>query len=83
MAKEELEKKSFENLIWFYQEELSQITEGTRATELFPKGLRRRLLDLGVLVYRRGRSGLRYILSATAQELLQALVSGTPTPAGP
>jgi hypothetical protein len=83
MAKEELEKKSFENLIWFYQVELSQITEGTRATELFPKGLRRRLLDLGVLVYRRGRSGLRYILSATAQELLQTLGSGAPTPAGP
>ena len=83
MAKEELEKQSFENLIWFYQEELSQITEGTRATELFPKGLRRRLLDLGVLVYRRGRSGLRYILSATARELLQTLASGAPSPAGP
>lgn len=79
MAKE-LEKRSFENLVWFYRDELSQITEGTRATEIFPKGLRRRLLGLGVLVYRRGRSGLRYILSATAQELLQTL---TPTPAGP
>ena len=82
MAKE-LEKRSFENIIWFYRDELSQITEGTRATEIFPKGLRRRLLDLGVLVYRRGRSGLRYILSATAQELLQTLAPGSPTPAGP
>ncbi len=82
MAKE-MEKRSFENIIWFYRDELSQITEGTRATEVFPKGLRRRLLDLGVLVYRRGRSGLRYILSATAKELLQTLASGTPTPAGP
>jgi hypothetical protein len=82
MAKE-LEKRSFENIIWFYRDELSQITEGTRATEIFPKGLRRRLLGLGVLVYRRGRSGLRYILSATAQELLQTLASGSPTPAGP
>ncbi len=82
MAKE-MEKRSFENIIWFYRDELSQITEGTRATEIFPKGLRRRLLDLGVLVYRRGRSGLRYILSATAQEFLQTLASGTPTPAGP
>ena len=82
MAKE-LEKKSFENIVWFYRDELSQITEGTRATEIFPKGLRRRLLGLGVLVYRRGRSGLRYILSATALELLQTLASGAPTPAGP
>jgi hypothetical protein len=82
MAKE-LEKKSFENIIWFYRDELSQITEGTRATEIFPKGLRRRLLGLGVLVYRRGRSGLRYILSATAQELLQTLVPSASTPAGP
>ena len=79
MAKE-LEKRSFENIIWFYRDELSQITEGTRATEIFPKGLRRRLLGFGVLVYRRGRSGLRYILSATAQELLQNLGSGAPTP---
>lgn len=78
-----MEKRSFENIIWFYRDELSQITEGTRATEIFPKGLRRRLLDLGVLVYRRGRSGLRYILSATAQELLQTLAPGSPTPAGP
>ncbi len=82
MAKE-LEKKSFENIIWFYRDELSQITEGTRATEIFPKGLRRRPLGLGVLVYRRGRSGLRYILSATAQELLQTLVPSASTPAGP
>ena len=78
-----MEKKSFENIVWFYRDELSQITEGTRATEIFPKGLRRRLLGLGVLVYRRGRSGLRYILSATAQELLQTLASSAPTPAGP
>jgi len=82
MAKE-LDKRSFENLVWFYRDELSQITEGTRATELFPKGLRHRLLDFGVLVYRKGRSGLRYILSATAQELLQTLASGAPPPAGP
>jgi hypothetical protein len=82
MAKE-LEKKSFENIIWFYRDELFQITEGTRATEIFPKGLRRRLLGLGVLVYRRGRSGLRYILSATAQELLQTLVPSASTSAGP
>ncbi len=83
MAKEEMDKRSFENIVWFYRDELAQVTEGTRATELFPKGLRRRLLGLGVLVYRRGRSGLRYILSATAQELLQTLASGAPTPAGP
>jgi hypothetical protein len=81
MAKEELEKRTFENMVWFYRDELEQITEGTRATELFPKGLRRRLLDIGVLVYKRGRSGLRYILSNTAQELLRTL--STPTPTGP
>lgn len=83
MAKEELEKRTFENMVWFYRDELEQITEGTRATELFPKGLRRRLLDLGVLVYRRGRSGLRYILSTTARELLQTSTAGAPTPTGP
>ncbi|NQT09302.1 hypothetical protein HQ586_09510 [Candidatus Bathyarchaeota archaeon] len=47
------------------------LSEGTRAREVFPKGLRRRLLDLGVLVYKHGRSGLRYFISAAASELLQ------------
>ncbi|HUS77633.1 MAG TPA: hypothetical protein VM050_03075 [Patescibacteria group bacterium] len=70
MASEELDKKNFENIVLFYRDELKELDDGTRARELFPKGLRRRLLDLGVLVYRRGRSGLRYLLSATTKDLL-------------
>ncbi len=70
MASEELDKKNFENIVLFYRDELKELDDGTRARELFPKGLRRRLLDLGVLVYRHGRSGLRYLLSATTKDLL-------------
>ena len=83
LVQEELDKRSFENIVWFYQDELYQITDRRSATEVFTKGLRRRLLDLGVLVYKRGRRGLRYILSATAQEFLQTLAAGAPSPARP
>jgi len=71
MAAEKLDQVNFKNLVWFYQDELMSLSEGTRAREVFPKGLRRRLLDLGVLVYKHGRSGLRYFISAAASELLQ------------
>lgn len=75
MAKEELDKVNFENLVWFYSDELALLYNGTRAREIFPKGLRRRLLKLGVIVYRHGRSGLRYLLSSATQELLQSITS--------
>lgn len=70
MAEDELDKRSFENLVWFYRDELVLLYHGTRARDVFPKGLRRRLLGLGILVYRHGRSGLRYLLSASTKDLL-------------
>ena len=77
MAKEELDKKNFENLVWFYREELTALYKGVRACELFQKGLRKRMRDCGILVYKHGRSGLRYLLSSAALEILQTI---KPTP---
>jgi len=77
MAKEELDKKNFENLVWFYREELTALNKGARAGELFQKGLRKRMKDYGILVYKHGRSGLRYLLSSAALEILQTI---KPTP---
>jgi len=71
MAEEKLDQVNFKNLVWFYQNELMLLSEGTRARDVFPKGLRRRLLNLGILVYKHGRSGLRYFISAAASEVLQ------------
>ena len=71
MATEKLDEVNFKNLVWFYRDELISLSEGTRARDVFPKGLRRRLLDLGILVYKHGRSGLRYFISTAASELLQ------------
>jgi hypothetical protein len=70
MAEKEIEKKNFENLVWFYREELGEVSKGYRASTLFPKGLRKRLLDMGVLVYRKGRHNLKYLISTAAFELL-------------
>jgi hypothetical protein len=77
MANEELDKTNFENMIWFYREELTALYKGVRASELFHKGLRKRLKDYGILIYKHGRSGLRYLLSSTALEMLQTI---NPTP---
>jgi hypothetical protein len=74
MAKEELEKRNVENLVYFYRDELLSMKEGVRARDLFPKGLRKRLRDFGILVYRHGREGIRYVISSTALELLSSLV---------
>ena len=71
MTEKELEKKNFENLIWFYQDELKSLNEGKRAGDVFPKGLRRRLLNLGILVYKKGRAEFKYIISSAAMSLLQ------------
>ena len=75
MAEEELEKKNFENLVWFYQDELISLNNGERANTLFSKGLRQRMMNLGVLVYKKGRADLKYLLSQTAQNLLNSLSS--------
>lgn len=77
MVKEELDKKNFENLVWFYREELTALYKGVRARELFQKGLRKRMRDYGILVYKHGKSGLRYLLSSAALEILQTI---KPTP---
>ena len=74
MVKDELEKRSVENLVYFYRDELMSMTEGVRARDLFPKGLRKRLRDFGILVYRHGRGGIRYVVSSTALELLSRLI---------
>ena len=77
MAQDELEKRNVENLVYFYQDELLSIKDGVRARDLFPKGLRKRLRNIGILVYRHGRGGIRYFISSTALELLSSL---TPAP---
>jgi len=71
MNEEKLDEVNFKNLVWFYQDELMSLSEGARVRDIFPKGLRRRLLNLGILVYKHGRSGLRYFISAAASELLK------------
>ena len=76
MAKEEIEKKNFENLVWFYREELEDVNKGNRASDVFPKGLRRRLLDVGVLVYRKGRHNVKYLLSRATMEMLNRFTIG-------
>lgn len=70
----EMDEKSFENLVWFYRDELTSLRKGAKARDLFPKGLRKRLLNLGVLVYRHGRSGLRYFVSSAAVDVLRGIV---------
>ena len=75
MAEKELEKKNFENLVWFYQDELISLNNGKRANVLFSKGLRQRMTSLGVLVYKKGRADLKYLLSRTAQKLLNSISS--------
>jgi len=77
VAKEELDRISFENLVYFYRDELASLNEGVKARDLFPKGLRKRLRDLGVLIYRHGRGGIRYFLSSATLELLARFI---PTP---
>ena len=76
MAEEEIEKKNFENLVWFYREELEDVNKGNRASDVFPKGLRRRLLDVGVLVYRKGRHNVKYLLSRATMEMLNRFTIG-------
>ena len=80
MVERDIEKKNFENLVWFYREELEKVSRGNRASEIFPKGLRRRLLDMGVLVYRKGRHNLKYLLSQSAIELLNSISPAPLTP---
>lgn len=77
MAQDELEKRNVENLVYFYRNELLLVKKGVRARDLFPKGLRKRLRDFGILIYKHGREGIRYFISSTALELLSSLI---PTP---
>ena len=70
MVEKELDEVSFKNLVWFYHDELTTLSKGTRAKNIFSKSLRRRLLKLGVLVYKHSRVGMRYFISAATRELL-------------
>ena len=43
------ERTSFENMVWFYREELQKIWAGIRAPQILTLGERRRLKHLGIL----------------------------------
>ncbi len=58
MKAEEIEERSFRNLVEFNREELIKITEGTRASELFNDRERMRLKLHGVLARRDGRKSV-------------------------
>ncbi len=73
MTQEELKKRNIENLVYFYSDELMSMKKGVKARDLFPKGLRKHLRNIGILVYRHGRGGIRYFISSTARELLSSL----------
>lgn len=70
---ERLEEISDENLVWFHHEELETIHRGSSITSLIPKPVMRRLIQLGVLEYRKGldkTSGLA--LSPRGRETLES-----------
>ena len=50
-----LEKRSFENLVYFYEAELRRILRGKRATSLFSTSRRAGLVKRGVLGSLRGK----------------------------
>ena len=69
----DLEELSDENLVWFYREELEMVDLAASITPLIPKPVRRRLMGLRILEYRKGldkTSGL--ILSLKGREILNS-----------
>ena len=61
MNDECLERRSFENLVTFYREELSLIAERkTKATDLFTATERNHLKRYGVLIHKGNRAGGRF-----------------------
>ncbi|MFB0558023.1 MAG: hypothetical protein ACETVY_02790 [Candidatus Bathyarchaeia archaeon] len=80
-----LEELSDENLVWFYREELEMIDIGDRTTRLIPKPVKRRMISLGILEYRKGldrTSGV--VLSPRGREMLDSYKkAGVREPQGP
>lgn len=64
------ERKSFENLIYFYRDELFQVLKGKNTTELFSSYTRRRLLMKGITRQR----GSRTFLTDKARKILEEIV---------
>ena len=74
---EHFEEISDENLVWFYREELERVDNGVSAALLIPKPVRRRLMGLGILEYRKGldrTSGV--VLSPKGREILNSYIEG-------
>ena len=74
---ERLEEISDENLVWFYREELEMVDLAASITPLIPKPVRRRLMGLGILEYRKGldrTSGV--VLSPKGREILNSYIEG-------
>ncbi len=66
-----LEKLSDENMIWFYRKELRKAIQGASITPLIPKPIRRRMLRLGILEYRKGLDkAFGFILSPRGRKIL-------------
>lgn len=64
------EEKSFENLVYFYRDELLQVMKGKNTTELFSSYTRRRLLIKGVT----RQYGSRTFLTEKARKILEEIV---------
>jgi len=58
---EQLERRSDENLVGFFAEELRRIGRGEPAAGLLPKNVVRRLVTIGLLCRRPGERGLRLV----------------------
>ena len=76
-----LEKRSAENLVWFYQEELIKISRGENASSLFPTAVRRRLISLGIIRLGVG-SPRSFVLTSKGREILAAVTKDR-IPGGP
>lgn len=49
LVEEDYEERSFENLVYFYREELKEIINGSNASDIFPYDFRLRLRRKGIL----------------------------------
>ena len=64
------EQKSFENMIYFYRDELTQVLKGKNATEIFSTYTRRRFLKIGITrMY-----GSKIILTEKTRKLLGKII---------
>jgi hypothetical protein len=70
---ERLEEISDENLVLFYHGELEMIDRGAKIKPLIPKHVRRRLIQLGVLEYRKDLDRTwGFALSPRGREMLDS-----------